>query len=197
MSNNIVHTLYTRIIGNRWGEAVVGWPLGKLAACRVYYIVFGYFGSRQDSPKARTACLTTHKVLTRWLVHGNMSGYGGLEKKCKMMPQTGLWLDSALRLSLERCTGSRGHLQLQARCTVTHEKVWRSKDRQNTKWAKAIDTRRWMNMYSCNFRSFSYYKVVQERCYLFMDCTIAQISLEPSLLHLKTKILMAKSRRTR
>lgn len=71
MSNNIVHTLYTRIIGNRWGEAVVSWPRGRLAACRVYYIVFGYFGSRRVSPEARPACLTTHKVLTRWLVHGN------------------------------------------------------------------------------------------------------------------------------
>lgn len=65
MSNNIVHTLYTRIIGNRWGEAVVSWPLGRLAALSVYYIVFGYFGSRRVPPEARAACRTTHKVLTR------------------------------------------------------------------------------------------------------------------------------------
>lgn len=41
MSNNIVHTLYTRIIGNRCGEAVWDWRLGR-AGHESVYIVSGY-----------------------------------------------------------------------------------------------------------------------------------------------------------
>lgn len=52
MSNNIVHTLYTRIIGNRCGEAVWGMA-AEGTGRRVVYIVSGYCAAA--SPHQRPA----------------------------------------------------------------------------------------------------------------------------------------------
>lgn len=65
MSNNIVHTLYTRIIGNRCGEAVLGltsrgdWQRGCL------YSIWLQCCAASLPPEDSVACRATHKVLTR------------------------------------------------------------------------------------------------------------------------------------